>query len=241
MKSATHNNLTCTFSERGHVYKIKDTGQRLISGTTFIKKFFKPFDAVAVSEKIADKRGTTPQALRHEWKQMGAQASKDGDAVHAYIEWLTTGRGVTPLSINNDRVHNLKKQAKRAVVRLRNAGMIVIDAEMIIFSAGLGLAGQIDCVAKNSKGYYIIIDWKTNKELKTENGWEQGLSPLGHLDNCNMNHYKLQLSLYHYILQSEGYFPGAKGFKRVIVHLTEDGVTLNKVPYMRDEIKGMLI
>ena len=239
MKSATHHGVCCTFSERGHIYKVGN--QRLTSGTTFIKNFFPQFNAVAVSEKIADKRGTTPQALRREWKQMGAQASRDGDAVHAYIEWLTTGRGTAPLSLNNERVHNLKKQAKRAITRLKNAGLKIIDAEMIIFSVGLGLAGQIDCVAKNLKGEIVIIDWKNVKELKLENAWEQGFSPLEHLDNCNMNHYALQLSLYHYILESEGYFPDAKGFKRVIVHLTEDGVTLNRVPYMESEINAMLI
>jgi len=239
MKSATHNGLTCTFSEKGHVYKVN--GKRLTSGTTFIKKFFKPFDAVAVSEKIADKRGTTPQALRREWKQMGAQASRDGDAVHKYIEWLTTGRGTAPISINNDRVHNLKKQAKRSVTKLYNAGIKIIDAEMIIFSVGLGLAGQIDCVAENRKNEIVLIDWKTNKDIKLENAWDQGLPPLEHLDDCNMNHYRLQLSLYHYILQSEGYFPDAKDFKQVIVHLTEDGVTLNRVPYMETEINAMLI
>ena len=50
------------------------------------------------------------------------------------------------------------------------------------------------------------MDYKTNKEIKTE-GFknyegitQKMLFPLNHLDDCNLNHYTLQLSLYMYII-----------------------------------------
>jgi len=241
MKIVTHNNLTCFFKDRAHIYQIKETGQILTSGTTFVKKFFPKFDAVKVSNRIADKRGATPEALRREWAQAGSQAAVDGTAVHTHAEWLTTGRGIQPLSLGNNRVHNLKKQNKRAVERLRKAGMVVVDAEMIIFSAALGIAGTVDLLLSDNQGYIIILDWKTNKELKSENPWAQGFGPLALLDDCNLNHYILQLSLYQYILEAENYFPAAKGFKRIIVHLTEEWAKPYKVKYMKNEIEAMLI
>jgi hypothetical protein len=51
-----------------------------------------------------------------------------------------------------------------------------------------------------------ITDYKTNKEIKTEGyvNWQgersKMLPPVSHLDDCNLNHYSLQLSLYLYMI-----------------------------------------
>jgi hypothetical protein len=75
----------------------------------------------------------------------------------------------------------------------------------MVYLKSAGICGQSDLVeVVNSK--VNIIDYKTNKEIKTESfkNWE-GISdkmshPISHLDDCNFNHYALQLSIYMYII-----------------------------------------
>lgn len=242
MKSVTHNGLVCEFHRHGHIYMVASTGQRLTSGTQFVKQFFPKFDAIAISERIADERGTTPEALRREWAETGLKASTEGTAIHAYCEYLALGRGDAPLSINqNDRMHKLKKQAKRMFAKFAAVGLKIIDAERIIFSPGLGLAGQVDLLLHNKQNEIIILDYKIIKELKKENPFEQGFFPLDLMDNCNWIHYSLQLSLYQYLLEIENCFQYGKGFKRIIAHITEDEVVLHRPPDMRNFIEEMLI
>jgi hypothetical protein len=77
--------------------------------------------------------------------------------------------------------------------------------EHMVYLKSAGLCGQSDLVEVIG-GEVHITDYKTNKEIKTEGftNWE-GIttkmnSPVSHLDDCNVNHYALQLSLYMYII-----------------------------------------
>jgi hypothetical protein len=75
----------------------------------------------------------------------------------------------------------------------------------MVYLKSAGICGQSDLV-EVVNGKVHITDYKTNKEIKTEGyvNWE-GISqkmsgPLSHLDDCHLNHYALQLSLYMYII-----------------------------------------
>lgn len=77
--------------------------------------------------------------------------------------------------------------------------------EHMVYLKSAGLCGQSDLV-EVINGVVHITDYKTNKEIKIEGytNWE-GIttkmnSPVAHLDDCNVNHYALQLSLYMYII-----------------------------------------
>jgi len=77
--------------------------------------------------------------------------------------------------------------------------------EHMVYLKSAGLCGQSDLV-EVIDGHVHITDYKTNKEIKTEGytNWEgitQKMSaPVQHLDDCNLNHYALQLSLYMFII-----------------------------------------
>jgi hypothetical protein len=77
--------------------------------------------------------------------------------------------------------------------------------EHFVYLKSAGVCGQSDLV-EVINDYVHITDYKTNKEIKVEGfkNWE-GISkklkrPFHHLDDCNFNHYTLQLSLYLYII-----------------------------------------
>lgn len=77
--------------------------------------------------------------------------------------------------------------------------------EHLVYLKSAGLCGQSDYV-EVVNGKVNIMDYKTNKEIKSEGftNWEGITSkmnpPVNHLDDCNLNHYALQLSLYMYMI-----------------------------------------
>ena len=92
----------------------------------------------------------------------------------------------------------------------------VIYSEIGAFLMDYLISGTIDIFCYSSTDF-VILDWKTNRDgLKFEAGYykkdkstipnqltnewvkkkEAMLPPLGHLDNCNGEHYTMQLSLY---------------------------------------------
>ena len=80
-----------------------------------------------------------------------------------------------------------------------------IYPEHMVYLKSAGICGQSDLVEVANDEVHIT-DYKTNKEIKTESfkNWEgvsQKMSfPLTHLDDCNYNHYALQLSIYMYMI-----------------------------------------
>jgi hypothetical protein len=77
--------------------------------------------------------------------------------------------------------------------------------EHMVYLKSAGICGQSDLV-EVINGEVHITDYKTNKEIKVEGftNWEgitqKMLPPVSHLDDCNLNHYTLQLSLYMYMI-----------------------------------------
>jgi len=238
IKTVTHNNKACIFDEASHTYTVN--GKQLISGTTFIKQFLPKFDAQSVADKIAEKRRTTPEVLLKEWDKK----ANEGSMVHSYAEWMhdpMADPGLPPYAIEANRVGLLTAQLLQACDKLQDKFFESIGAEKIIFSPGLGVAGMIDLLMKDPAGRVVVLDWKTNEELTVNNPFQNCFSPIDHLEDANLNHYALQLSLYQYIMMVEGYFPEGTEFKRIIVHLTEDNHYLYSVKYLEDEIESLLI
>ena len=90
-------------------------------------------------------------------------------------------------------------------------------------------------VESNEKTYLfgnsLITTHNTNGEIKTTNIWDKMLDPLQHLDDCNYIHYCLQISIYAWMLEQEGYVVRDLRFTHI-----------NKpypVSYMKYEIENM--
>jgi len=109
----------------------------------------------------------------------------------------------------------------------------------------LKIAGQIDLLVKNGNEI-TICDWKTNKEIKTKGGFDTRLKqtakmlyPLNTLDDCNLNHYTLQLSTYAWMVKKLN--PNFKIKDLVLVHFDHSGKeTIYHLPYLEKEVEQML-
>lgn len=233
------------FNEKQHTYR-DNKGSRYVSGTTFVGSFFPKFDAVSVSEKCSRGNnpkyaGRTPEDIRAEWAAEGERGSSEGDNAHCYAEGKMSSwpEDKLPKPIS-ERCVKLFNQIERITRWLKNKYKF-IEAEKIIFSPDLGLAGMVDLIMLDPRtGEILILDWKTNEELSSKNFFQSAFSPIEYLQDTHINKYTLQLSLYQFLLDREGYFPDAKGFRRALIHLTPDSVLPVKIKDYTFEIKEMI-
>lgn len=109
----------------------------------------------------------------------------------------------------------------------------------------LKIAGQIDLLVKNGNEI-TICDWKTNKEIKTKGGFDtrtkqtvKMLYPLNKLEDCDLSHYNLQLSMYAWMIQKLN--PEFIIKDLVLVHFDHSGKqTVYHLPYLKNEVEQML-
>ena len=224
--------MSIIFNAADHSYKSLSSEDNInwISVTTLISHFKKPFDAKKVSEKVTKNKrskwfGLDPKVIQEIWDNESTRAVTLGTYYHnqreadlcslASIEREGVTVPVFPPSgeINGARVAPNQKL---------EAG---VYPEHMVFLKSAGICGQSDLV-EVVNGKVNIIDYKTNKEIKKESyvDWE-GVSdkltePLSNLDDCNFNHYALQLSIYMYIILKHN--PKLKPGKMFIHHVSFD-------------------
>jgi hypothetical protein len=142
-----------------------------------------------------------------------------------------------------------------------------IYPELLVYLKSAGICGQSDLV-EIVNGQVHITDYKTNKKIETTSyvNWEgmskRMLAPMSHLDDCHINHYALQLSIYMYIILKHN--PRMKPGSMNIHHISfeeeeatnEFGYPIHKLdangepiiknidayhlPYLRDEVVTLM-
>jgi ATP-dependent exoDNAse (exonuclease V) beta subunit len=180
-----------------------------ISVTSFIGNFKQPFDADKIAEKTSKSRkskwyGMTPEEIKQAWTNEALRATTLGTWYHncresdiCSLETLERHGSTVPI-FKPIEIDGTKFSPNQ---KLTDG----VYPEHMVYLKSAGLCGQSDLVEVIG-GEVHITDYKTNKEIKTEGftNWE-GIttkmnSPVSHLDDCNVNHYALQLSLYMYII-----------------------------------------
>jgi ATP-dependent exoDNAse (exonuclease V) beta subunit len=120
-----------------------------------------------------------------------------------------------------------------------------IYPEYLIYNKKLGLAGQIDLLIKKGNKI-IVLDWKSNKEIKTKSFFNQKTKssvkmkyPLNNLEDCNYWHYTMQLSTYAWMLQQIN--PEFEIEDLVLVHFDHNNKqTVYHLPYLKKEVISMI-
>lgn len=236
IKIAKHNGLTCDFKESDHSYVIRETGQVLTSVTTLIKKYTPQFDTSAMAQQVIDKKkpayaGMTAQEIMQQWADKAALSSMEGTELHALLErWPDKGRwGWLPKTM---RLLSMGKQVEKLFPKLLERFQLV-SAEQIVFSARLGLAGQVDMMMfDDATQEGIILDWKTNEKITDEeSAFGNMLPPIEHLKNADVVKYGLQLGIYERMLIDEKYYPEFTGYRKSLIHI---GLGFAKVVKVKD-------
>lgn len=235
------------FFEDSHIYRSIINGKEIkyTSGTGLIHACFPPFDPSGeITKRCALKEGITIEELKARWKAKGDASCKFGTRVHECCEDIELGK-------SEHELRNKPQDAREEIVFKHAVNMArkfrqqldILGVEKIVFSPELEIAGTIDLFARSKKtGDWIIIDHKTNQTIDTENKWNSfALEPIEYVPNINFYTYSLQLNLYQYLSQREGYVPKHSKFRLFLNHLTESGAKLIELPDMQLEIRDIIV
>ena len=200
-----------TFTEADHIYKYK--GVQMVSTTTLLKPFF-PFDAAGTAQKCSV--GRNPKYMGKtvdEILQMWTDKADLGTRVHLFAENYINGEFV-----------NITDKYESAVLNYINRMKFDhVLTEVQICHPTWKIAGMIDLLLIKD-GLVHIFDWKTNSSVSTTGfRGRRCTGELCLLDDCTLAKFKMQLSIYKLILESEFYDIDIAGLK--VVHIKENGTT----------------
>jgi hypothetical protein len=193
-----------TFNEEAHSYTNDRNGKKYISATTIIGKFKQPFDKVAVSTAYAKKHGNTPEYWQKEWSKISKVACDKGTLFHKRKEQEGIDKGYAVQDKKIIPVHVAEDLAK-----IDHDYRDIPDGvhqELLMWNNYFELAGIADIITIDGN-YFDIDDYKTNKKIDKfsfchpKTGYKKMMFPLQHLQDCNFNHYQLQLSIYAFMLE----------------------------------------
>lgn len=255
------------FKSEDHSYDSGD-GTEWTSVTRFVSQFHEEFDAASVAYKVSENKkskwyGIPPDEIVEIWNNEAKRSTVLGD-------WYHNDREENLLMFDTITRHNKELQIFKPLydgnVKIAPDQKLVdgVYPELLVYLNSIKLCGQSDLV-EVVNGEVHITDYKTNKEIKKEGFSYRGKTkklfpPVDHLDDCNFNHYALQLSTYMYIILRHN--PNLKFGSMTIHHIsfekegedkfgfpihkkTEDGYCVEKIdiydiPYLKKEVENMI-
>jgi ATP-dependent exoDNAse (exonuclease V) beta subunit len=197
------------FTAHNHKYTSDDADINWLSVTSLISNVKQPFEADKIAVKSSKNKkskwyGMTPEEIKLAWKAEADRATTLGT-------WYHNQREADICEIENMERHGytvpIFKPIESNGIKFSPEQKLKdgVYPEHMVYLKSAGICGQSDLV-EVINGSVHITDYKTNKEIKTEGytNWEgvtqKMLPPVAHLDDCHLNHYALQLSMYMYVI-----------------------------------------
>lgn len=233
------------FEAEGHKYYFNDDDCALISATSFVHSLQPPFEADSVAGMTAFRQGRAKSEILEEWAFKNDFSKALGSWIHKIMEI-----GIRDFMAGSETDYSQfmddipKAGRKRALKTAGNAVRLMesvledwepagIEFKVFDLDCRLGkdeegrdrrLAGTVDALLRSRKtGEFQIFDWKTSEKLRSKGFGKKMLKPFKDLESCNVNEYRLQLSLYKEVLERSGICEIA-GLK--LGHVTDSGWNL---------------
>lgn len=204
-----------------------------------------PKEFLEVHEIEESELNKVQQEILDEWAETNRIACERGTKIHSQLEnsFYNAGSNITLKKFGIGGKFTCKK------------GYSDLDLEYGVYpeyliyydnpKINLHIAGQIDLIVKNGNDI-IIIDHKTNAKIDLKGFYNSStkssdkmLYPLTHLEECNFNHYQLQLSTYAWMLQKVN--PEFVIKDLILNHYDHSGKnTLYHCTYLKEDVEKML-
>ena len=249
VRNAHPRDARISFEEESHTYTIDGSKEGWVSCTGFIHGFFEEFDADAVIAKMMASRkwpeskyyGKTAEAIKAEWDATRDEAAAAGTRMHLDIEHWYNADPIGNLAADAWEANPGPEwdyfQAYEQKWRIPK-GFTPYRSEWLVFKEDIKLAGSIDMVYAKPDGTFAIYDWKRAKEMRYENSWQSGKTPLDHLPDTNYWHYSIQLNIYRTLLE-ELYGVRVSELALVVLHPNNGSYQVVKVNRMEEEVEAM--
>ena len=188
------------FIEDTHTYTVE--GSKMVSVTTYNKRYEEEFDEAFMSKMCADKYNKenpgkpkrTALYYKLEWSKKRNEACTSGTKTHKFAEDYT----------NESVAENAKEQAVVEWNRMLNSKYITLFDECRLYCKHLKRAGTADKILLNTEtGNLVIQDWKTNSTniLQVYNN-KKLKEPFDKLPCNALNKYAIQLSTYQKMIEN---------------------------------------
>lgn len=205
-----------TFYDSDHTYKIGGEPSAKVSVTGLVNTVKEKFDEEKWAGIKAKEMGITPEEMKLLWKKNNQMATYQGSTLHNYIDNYYQNK-VKPYNrdlakaILGDVLHDMMYKNLKVLVKQFNnfysdtsEYILPIKNEFVVGDlGGTRICGMLDMLAYNTLSEsFEIYDFKTNKRFSEKSEFEKKLLfPVEHLDECELNIYSLQLSLYKIFIQ----------------------------------------
>ena len=202
------------------INEVNETKTKNISVSTVIAKHKSEFNALATAQdmykKYYNKPGSkyyqmTPTQIVEAWDAKNKFGRELGMAMDKYIEtyWLNSDEPevrnmMLDICVNTDykkfnpSLSNCAKGFDEFVKALEQTGWDLVCRETDIYyttPSGITVMGRLDSLFMNKNGKLLLVDYKTNEEIKMK-GFARMKGELGDHDECEYNTYTIQLYLY---------------------------------------------
>ena len=186
------------FDAQSHSYTVDS--QALISVTSLLGQYKKPFDTQYWAQIKATQRDVALQIVLDEWETKAQQSQIRGNALHHYLEMSLTPTVDGEKICANDYQSPLKNLADKFLNDIQGK-MTAIKSEFRVGDLDLRIAGTVDQLFFNHKSQQLEIwDWKSNQKIAQESRYSL-IGGLEHLADCELTVYSLQLEMYRYLLR----------------------------------------
>lgn len=231
--------MKVTLEKKTHTYKT-DAGVKYKSVSSLIDQFVPFFDFEQKSYDYAIKYNIPVEEVRANWREKNKKSTDYGQKIHGKIEELLSEKTF----VHKDKIYNEIVQHVERLITPKTK----LLTEHIIHNNEFKVAGTSDLILER-KNDFDIVDFKTNKKIKFENPFDDGmlLFPLNHIPNAEYFKYSLQLSLYAYMYElmteKQLYRMCIFWFKRKKpedYELFEGTWVKYPLPYLREEAKTIL-
>jgi len=237
------------FYEKEHAYINKLTSEQYTSVTTHISKFVPKFDRdYWAVYKHLERLGLNPKNrsgtlscdgydnvdpanfimdawdIVESWEAISTQAKEKGTFIHLFLENLFKNKVI-------DVPEKYQGCLKGAWAFYNKCPLYPIFEELIVADDRLKIAGQVDrpFLIDQKERVLDVYDFKTDKEIKFENPWEN-LNKFN-MPNTNFSKYTLQLNMYRFIIERNTKWK-VRNLK--IVHITDDDFKVYPIPKLND-------
>lgn len=223
------------FTDHNHQYYLVDNPEtKLISITTLIHAMCPVFDAPYQAAKSSTNKRSKWYGM--EPAQIIAAWDEERDRSVVLGTWYHNKREAALLSPEARAMYNIfapdiRDSIKYALSQQLEEGTY---PEFLCYLTSSLICGQSDYV-QVKEGIIHIRDYKTSKEIRTKGygnsytGPQMMLAPVAHLEDCEFNHYALQLSMYMYMLLRHN--PNLKPGTLTIEHVVFEEEGQNKYGY----------
>jgi hypothetical protein len=190
------------FEEKEHRYFDKN-GKELLSVSKLISNYKEKFDESGeILARCAARDGIEPIELRKQWDKTRDDAALRGTHFHNQVEYfIKTGK-----ILDESDKDIIEKFAK-----LEFSGELY--SEVILGSSELGICGTADLIVLKDKNTFTLHDFKTNKKLdkhgfydRNKRQYKMMLPPISHIRDGNYFAYSIQLSIYQFLMEENGYW-----------------------------------